>query len=141
MIPCQIRVIYGDTDRMGVVYYANYLRYFEAGRGEFIRRKGPGYRAIEEGGHQLPVVEAKVRYRAPATYDDLLVVETRVTEVRRASVRFGYRVVKAETGALLCEGETVHACIDRSGRPTALPPELVRLLKEDLAAGSGGPDR
>ncbi len=133
MVPCQIRVIYGDTDRMGVVYYANYLRYFEAGRGEFIRQKGPGYRAIEERGFKLPVVEAQVRYRAPATYDDLLVVETRVTEVRRASVRFGYRVVKQDGGVLLCEGETVHACIDASGKPTALPPDLQALLKDDQA--------
>jgi acyl-CoA thioester hydrolase len=130
MVPCELRVIYGDTDRMGVVYYANYLRFFEAGRGAFIRAQGRSYRDVEDRGVYLPVVEVTSRYLASAVYDDLLVVETSVREVRRASVRFSYRVVRKDDRRLLCEGETVHACVGRDGRPTRLPEDLKALLQE-----------
>ncbi len=135
MVSTQIRVIYGDTDRMGVVYYANYLRFFEAGRNEFIRAKGMRYRDFEER-HRLllPVVEAGVSYRQPARYDDLVAVETSITEVRRASARFGYRLVR-DDGVLLATGHTVHACVDVDGRPRRMPEELLARLTagEELA--------
>ena len=134
MVPLELRVIYGDTDRMGVVYYANYLRYFEAGRSEYIRHKGPSYLEIEQRGFRLPVIEARVRYLAPAGYDDLIVVETTVAEVRRASLRFTYRVLKKGAPSPLCEGETVHACINEAGKPTRLPKDLVELLQPAAAA-------
>ncbi len=128
MVATELRVIYGDTDQMGVVYYANYLRFFEAGRNEFIRAKGLRYRDFEEVHRlRLPVVEAHVAYKSPARYDDLLRVETRLTEVRRASARFGYRILRA--GDLLVTGHTVHACVDLEGRVQRMPSALLdRLL-------------
>lgn len=130
MVPTRIRVIYGDTDRMGVVYYANYLRFFEAGRNEFLREKGARYRDVEaEFGVMLPVVEANVRYRHPARYDDLIRIETRITELKRASLRFEYSVVREGDEKLLAEGHTVHACIDREHKPVKLPEPVVALLQ------------
>ena len=127
MVETRIRVIYGDTDQMGVVYYANYLRFFEAGRNEFIRAKGLRYRDFEESfGLMLPVTEANVAYRAPARYDDLLTVETSLAEVRRASARFSYRIVR--DGEVVATGHTVHACVDREGRIQRMPRELVERL-------------
>jgi acyl-CoA thioester hydrolase len=136
MIATDIRVIYGDTDQMGVVYYANYLRYFEAGRNELIRARGLRYRDFEDRfGLRLPVVEAQVSYRAPARYDDLLTVETSLAEVRRASARFGYRIVRRDGGEVLATGHTVHACVDLEGRIRRMPPELLaRLAGEDAPA-------
>ena len=138
MVPTSIRVIYGDTDRMGVVYYANYLRYFEAGRNEFIRAKGMRYRDFEDRYRLLlPVVEAGVSYRSPARYDDLLVVETSLAEVRRASARFGYRILRE--GEELVTGHTVHACVDLEGRLQRMPRELLeRLADGEAPAGRGG---
>lgn len=129
MVSTHYRVIYGDTDQMGVVYYGNYLRYFEAGRNEFLRAKGARYRDLErELKIHLPVVEASVRYRQSARYDDLLRIETEVTEVRRASLRFAYRILREEDQRLLAEGETVHACVDLEQKPVKLPGRLVELL-------------
>ncbi len=128
MVRVELRVIYGDTDQMGVVYYANYLRFFEASRNEFIRSKGLRYRDFEaEYGLRLPVVEAHVSYRQPARYDDLLTIEIALAETRRASARFEYRVVR-DDGALLATGHTVHACVDLEGRVHRMPPELIARL-------------
>src|SRR5512141_1901353 len=108
MVRSEVRVIYGDTDQMGVVYSANYLRYFEAGRNEFIRAKGLRYRDFEARfGLVLPVAEAGVKYRSPARYDDLLAVETSLVELGRASARFEYRLLRDDE--LLATGFTVHA--------------------------------
>ncbi len=127
MVPLSIRVLYGDTDQMGIVYYANYLRYFEAGRGELLRAHGHHYRDVERAGFRLPVVEASLRYRKPAGYDDVLVVETSVVEAKGASVRFSYRVRRGDEE--LVTGETRHACVDVNGRPTRLPPHLAALAE------------
>lgn len=127
MVKTELRVIYGDTDQMGVVYYANYLRFFEAGRNEYLRARGARYRDVEvEHGVRLPVVEAHVEYKQPARYDDLLVVETLITKVGRASARFEYRIVR--DGDVLATGHTVHACIDGEGRVQKLPAPLVASL-------------
>jgi acyl-CoA thioester hydrolase len=123
-----VRVIYGDTDQMGVVYYANYLRYFEAGRNEYLRACGIVYRDFEERFQVfLPVAEAQVSYRRPARYDDLLAVHTRLAKIGRASVRFEYRVQRGDE--LLVAGHTVHACVSRDGAVTALPPSVLPLLR------------
>jgi acyl-CoA thioester hydrolase len=133
MIRTEIRVIYGDTDQMGVAYYANYLRWFEAGRNEYIRARGLTYREVEERFRlMLPVAEAHVAYRSPARYDDLVAVETSVGDVRRASVRFEYRIVRGSE--VLATGHTVHACVDLDGRVRRMPPELL----ERLGAAEGG---
>jgi acyl-CoA thioester hydrolase len=138
MVPTQLRVIYGDTDQMGVVYYANHLRYFEAGRTEFLRAKGLSYRDFEER-HRLllPVVEAGVTYRSPARYDDLLTVETSLLEARRASARFGYRLVRGSD--LVATGFTVHACLDLAGRVQRMPADLLRRLADGEPAANPPP--
>ncbi len=124
MVATEIRVIYGDTDQMGVVYYANYLRYFEAGRNEYLRAVGARYRDIEaRHGIRLPVVEAQVGYKMPARYDDLLLIETSLVAIGRASVRFEYRAMRATD--LIATGHTVHACIDCEGRVRKLPEEVM----------------
>jgi acyl-CoA thioester hydrolase len=123
MVKTDIRVIYGDTDQMGFVYYANYLRFFETGRNEYLRAIGMPYRGIEEElGVRLPVVEAVIQYKQPARYDDLLVVETSLVQVRRASARFEY-VVRRGADPLVT-GHTVHACIDFDGAIRRLPESL-----------------
>ncbi|MEW6593960.1 MAG: thioesterase family protein [Thermodesulfobacteriota bacterium] len=123
------RVRYGDTDSGGVVYYANYLRYFEAGRTEYMRELVASYRDLEEQGFILPVVECHARYKAPARYDDLLVIETSLTELRPASCRFTYRISR-EDGKTLVLGSTTHAAVDRAGKLAKLPAALVARLRQ-----------
>lgn len=124
------RVIYGDTDQMGVVYYANYLRLFERGRCEFMRMLGVPYSEVEAQGHFLPVAEANVRYKRPARYDDLLHIETTLQDLGRARVKFSYRVTRGDgDDTTVCAiGETVHACVDKAGKPRRIPEELRALL-------------
>lgn len=124
-----IRVRYGDTDQMGFAYYANYLRWFEIGRAEMLRDLGTSYRDVEAGGIQLPVLEAGCRYVEPARYDDLIMIETAVSEVRRASVRFAYRVVRDADQRELAHGWTEHCFLDRAGRPARPPESLAALLE------------
>jgi len=132
-----IRVIYGDTDQMSVVYYGNYLRYFEAARNEFIRSKGLRYRDFEaEHRLLLPVAEAHVSYKTPARYDDLLTVEIALGEARRASARFDYRIVREEDGAVVATGHTLHACVDLDGKVRRLPAVLLAALSAGEPAGS-----
>jgi acyl-CoA thioester hydrolase len=132
MVRCELRVIYGDTDQMGVVYYANYLRWFEAGRTEFLRAKGISYSDFEAREKLvLPVAEAGVNYLQPARYDDLVAVETSLTLARRASARFEYAVKRGED--LLATGFTVHACVDGKGRIRRLPEDFALRMK----AGEG----
>jgi acyl-CoA thioester hydrolase len=123
----ELRVIYGDTDQMGVVYYANYLRYFEAARGTLVRASGVSYAEVERSGYLLPVIEVQVRYLRPARYDDLLAVTTTVEKVRGASVRFVYTI--ARDGELLVEGATEHACLGAGGRPARIPEVMRRILE------------
>ncbi len=125
----RLRVIYGDTDQMGVVYYANYFRYFEFARGELFRALGGSYLEFEKQGLGLPVVEASCNYRSPAKYDDILEIDIQVADVRRASMRFAYQVRRESSDVLLSEGHTVHACVGPDGKPTGLPKAVVRLLK------------
>jgi acyl-CoA thioester hydrolase len=131
MVRTDIRVIYGDTDQMGIAYYANYLRWFEVGRNEFIRASGLRYRDFEERfSLRLPVVEAQVSYRTPARYDDVLTVETTIEDVKRASAKFVYRIVRG--GEVVATGHTLHACVDLDGRIRRMPQELLARL------GGGG---
>lgn len=118
----EIRVIFGDTDQMGVVYYANYLRYFESARAAYWRGLGKSYHDLVAWDVALPVVEAHCAYKRPALYEDLLVVETWVSELRGASLRFAYRVVRGAD--VIAEGHTRHAVIGGDGRPKALPEQL-----------------
>jgi len=124
-----LRVRYAETDQMGVVYYANYLVWFEIGRTDFCLHHGFAYRDMEqEGGLYIMVAEARCRYKAPARYDDEILVRTRLTGVRRRVLVFGYEVYKKLTDELIAEGETVHVITDRDGRPRSLPDKYRGLL-------------
>jgi acyl-CoA thioester hydrolase len=118
----EIRVIFGDTDQMGVVYYANYLRYFESSRAAYWRALGRSYKDLEAWGVALPVIEAHCHYKRPAYYEDLLGVDVQINELRSASMRFVYRIYRGEE--LLAEGNTRHAVIGKDGRPRSLPAAL-----------------
>jgi acyl-CoA thioester hydrolase len=121
----RVRVIYGDTDQMGMVYYANYLRYFEIARNEYLRLAGATYRAFEEThGLMLPVVEAHASYHRSARYDDELVIAAALRARGAASVRFEYEIRRASDGEKLVSGHTIHACITRDGRVVRLPAGL-----------------
>lgn len=128
MIEARLRVIYGDTDQMGVVYYANYFRYFEYARNEYFRARGGNYRALEREGSFLPVVEATCQYKAPAKYDDLLVIRTEVPLIKRASLTFAYEIRREGEERILCTGRTVHACVGADGRPTRMPDAIIRMV-------------
>jgi acyl-CoA thioester hydrolase len=122
----RVRVRYAETDRMGVVYYANYFVWFEVGRTEWLRQSGWSYSAMErEGGVQLPVIEAHCEYRQPARYDDEVDVAATATLLTPVRIRFDYALQRVADGTLLAEGHTVHAAIDVTGRPCRLP-ERVR---------------
>ena len=118
------RVYYGDTDKMGVSYYANYLLWFEAARTEYFRALGLPYTECEKKGLFLPVAEAGIRYLATSTYDDRLVVRTSVAEMGKSSIRFEYQVLHQESKKLIATGFTVHVFVDRSMRPVRVPPEV-----------------
>jgi len=134
-----IRVLYGDTDAAGVVYYANYLRYFEKGRTEYMRDLVLSYREIEDLGLLLPVIECYSRYKAPAAYDDLLTIETSLTELKNVSCRFNYRIYKNysdNSPMLLAKGHTVNASVNHDGKLTKLPAYILEKLEKILTVSS-----
>lgn len=122
------RVIYGDTDQMGVAYYAHYLRWFEVGRTELMREAGIPYRRAEQDGVFFPVTEARCRYRRPARYDDLLRIETTVESLNRVALKFHYRIGREADLAAIATGWTKHACLGRDHKLTDLPQTYARLL-------------
>jgi acyl-CoA thioester hydrolase len=122
-----LRVRYAETDKMGVVYHANYYIYFEVGRVEYMRQRGVNYREMElQDDVFIVVAESKCRYRRPARYDDPLRIRTRVLTAKRRTIHFEYEVVHDETGELLATGETIHVVCDSNGRPKALPEKYRR---------------
>ena len=123
----EVRVIFGDTDQMGVVYYANYLRFFEGARAAYWRSLGRTYKDLEDAQVAMPVVEAHCNYKRPSHYEDLLEIDVTVGEMRAASIRFVY-VVRRGTD-VIAEGWTRHAVIGPTGRPRAIP-EFIRALVE-----------
>ena len=126
----RFRIIYGDTDMAGIVYYANYLRFFEAGRSELLRAHGIRYSVLESQGLTLPVVSAAVQYRAPARYEDELTLHTTVADVKNVSLRVTYRLVREADDRLIATGETTHACVDtKSGRVARLPADYRERLR------------
>jgi acyl-CoA thioester hydrolase len=125
----RVRVRYAETDQMGVVYHANYLVWFEIGRVELMRQRGLDYKRMEaEDGCGIAVVEATARYKAPARYDDELVIETTLLKLRGPLIRFGYRILRVDDGLLLCEGETLHVVVGRDMKRRHLPEKYVHLL-------------
>ena len=129
-----LRVRYAETDAMGVVYYANYLTYFEVGRVEFLRQNGLPIADVDRK-LRMPVVEASVRYLRPARLDDLLRVRSWIGERKRASFLFRYEIRHAETSELIATGETRHACWHpETERMIAIPSWLEGLLTPEAPA-------
>jgi len=127
-----LRVRYAETDRMGVVYHANYLIWCEVGRVEFMRALGRDYAALEEQGTGLAVTEARVRYLAPARFDDSIRVITTLAGVRSRAVSFAYEIFNAATGERLATAHTDLVSIDSAGRLMALPVEFRAVLEAAL---------
>jgi acyl-CoA thioester hydrolase len=128
----RLRVRYAETDQMGVVYYSNFLVWFEIGRVELLRQLGFDYKTMEiDDDCFIPVVEVNCRYKAPARYDDELIVETHVTGVRGAVLKFRYRITRISDQLLLAEGETTHVVTDHNMTKRALPEKYVQVLKGD----------
>jgi acyl-CoA thioester hydrolase len=124
----RIRVRYAETDKMGVVYYANYFVWFEVGRTDLLRESGWNYREMEIDGFALPVIEAHCAYRESAKYDDEIEVRTSGAMLSPVRVQFTYEVVRLADAATLATGTTVHATLDRNGRPCRLPPRVRTLF-------------
>jgi acyl-CoA thioester hydrolase len=128
-MPCSsvstVRVRYAETDKMGVVYYANYFVWFEVGRTDLLRGMGWSYREMEQAGVSLPVIEAHCDYHRPALYDDELDVRTEGRMLSPVRMEFTYQVVRREGQVLAASGRTVHAALDPTGKPCRLP-ERVR---------------
>ena len=129
--PCviNVRVRYAETDRMGVVYHANYLVWFEVGRCELLRASGSSYRELETTGIMLPVIEAHCEYRSPARYDDELEVKTWGELLSPARVEFTYEVSRPSDGTVNALGRTMHAAIDTAGKPCRLPDRIRGLFR------------
>jgi len=120
-----VRIAYADTDRMGVVYYANYLTLFERGRTELMRNLGIRYRDLEEQEHvYLPVSEARVKYLSPARYDDMIRVVTRVSRLGGASIEFQYEILDVDSGRRVAEGHTLHPFVNDKWKPVRVPAAL-----------------
>ena len=138
-VTTQVRVRYAETDQMGVVYYANYLVWFELGRVELLRSAGLAYSQLEsDHGCILPVIEARCRYRSPARYDDEILIETGVAMVRGTVLKFSYRIYrkanqKEKERELLAEGETVHVVCDGQLKRKPLPQHYAEALRQLMA--------
>ena len=120
-----VRVRYAETDQMGVVYYANYLVWFEVARTDLLRTLGWTYREMEATGVYLPVIEAHCEYRLAARYDDDLTIRTEGRLASRVRVEFSYEIVLQTSSQLAAVGRTVHAATDAGGRPRRLPERVV----------------
>jgi acyl-CoA thioester hydrolase len=132
-----VRVRYAETDQMGVVYYANYFIWFEIGRVEFMRQAGFNYRDLElDDGCYIAVVDARCRYKAPARYDEEIVMRTWLKSVRGPLVHFGYEAVRKGDNTLLAEGETTHIVTDANMKMRSLPEKYARVFEGLLAKES-----
>jgi acyl-CoA thioester hydrolase len=133
--PCEtrLRVRYAETDQMGVVYHANYFVWFEVGRVELLRQLGFSYRDMEQNDQCfIAVVDARCRYKAPARYDDEIVVRTRLKNVRESLVHFGYELLRAGDGVLLAEGETTHIVTDAQMKTRTIPEKYASAFRDAL---------
>ena len=125
----RLRVRYAETDNMGVVYHSNFAIWFEVGRVELMRELGLEYRAMEkEDNCHIPVVDLRVRYRAPALYDDEIVVRTRIANARQSLLHFTYEVLRAGDQTLLATGETMHIIVDDNFQRRALPAKYLNVF-------------
>jgi acyl-CoA thioester hydrolase len=126
----RLRVRYAETDQMGVVYHSNHFIWFEVGRVELLRQMGFSYRDMESQDNCfIAVAEAKCRYRAPARYDDEVMVRTELLNVRDSVVHFGYELRRAADGLLLAEGETTHIVTNAAMKITVLPEKYLKVFR------------
>ena len=129
----EIRVRYGETDRMGYLHHGNYALYFEEGRTELLRDLGSSYREMEDAGLMLPVASLTVEYLQPAHYDDVVTVTTSLRDLPRSRLTFHYEAAR-EDGSLIARGQTVHAFLDRATRrPRRAPQDFLSLLQKHWA--------
>jgi acyl-CoA thioester hydrolase len=129
----RMRVRYAETDQMGVVYHANYFVWFEVGRVELLRQLGFSYRDMEQNdGCGIAVIDARCRYKAPARYDDEVVVRTHLKFVRKSLMQFEYELVRADDGTLLAEGGTTHIVVGREMKKVPLPEKYVRAFRSAM---------
>lgn len=129
----QLRVRYGETDQMGVVYHTNYLNWFEVGRTELIRHAGLTYRQLEEKGMLLPLTDASLSYKKPAKYDDVVEIRTTVAEISPLRLTFAYEIYRLPEEELLVTGKTMHVFTNKDLKPIRLPrsePEVYQWLEE-----------
>lgn len=128
----EVRVRYAETDQMGIVHHANYLIWFESGRSDFCRARGFSYKEMEEKDNALLVVaETYCRYKSPAFYEDVLLIRTKVGDIRSRSLRFIYEIYRPLDDMLLAEGETLHLVTDENKKVRILPEIYrARLLSE-----------
>jgi len=126
----RMRVRYAETDQMGVVYHANYFVWFEIGRVELLRQLGFSYRDMEQkDGCGIAVIDARCRYKAPARYDDEVIVRTHLKYIRESLVQFEYELVRANDGTLLAEGDTKHIVVDAEMKKVPLPDKYVSAFR------------
>lgn len=127
----QVRVRYAETDQMGVVYHSNYFIWFEVGRVELLRHLGFSYREMEQEDQCfIAVVDARCRYKAPARYDDEIMIRTHLKNVRESVIHFGYEAVRVGDGTLLAEGETTHIVTDAQMSRKTIPEKYLGVFKE-----------
>ena len=127
-----IKVRYAETDQMGVVYHSNYLIWFEIGRVELLRQIGFSYLELERSQYHLPVVEVRCRYKAPALYDETVIIRTHVSQLRPSLIQFTYQAVRASDGTLLAEGETTHIVVGAEKKKTQLPAKYLEPLRRAM---------
>ena len=133
----KLRVRYAETDNMGVVYHSNFAIWFEVGRVELLRQLGLEYRAMEkEDNCHIPVVDLRVRYKAPALYDDEIVVRTRLANARSSLLHFSYQVFRAADHTLLATGETMHIVVDDKFQRRSLPERYVKAFAMRRSSGN-----
>jgi acyl-CoA thioester hydrolase len=125
-----LRIAYADTDQMGMVYYGNYLTFFERGRTELLREIGLEYKAIEDLGFYFPVIHAECKYLAPTKYDDVIKVETKLSEITAASITCSYEVKC--NGKLLVTGKTKHPFVNKDLKPVRFPNDIKKVLEKNL---------
>ena len=121
-------VRYSETDQMGVVYYANYFIYFEAARTALLKSSGKSYGEFEKEGIYIPVIEAYCKYKSPIFYEDEIIVNCWIKEVKNSSFKFEYEIIK--NGKVVAEGFTRHCCTDRNLRPLKIPIELRKIIEK-----------
>ena len=129
-VDIDIRVRYAETDQMGVAYYANYLVWFEVGRGELCRRKGFSYTKLEALGYKLVVTDVHCHYRNSARYEEVVTIRTWLKGVHKRMITFGYKILRKNEGKeeLIAEGETRHVSLDSNGTTKSMPKEFLELL-------------